>query len=654
MPPRSSASVRAHYPYPPFADRRRPGPCRSAPLSDSEEAGIRIAYRPEIDGLRAVAVLQVVLYHACGIPVSGFAGVDVFFVISGYLITLLLLREHAATGRIDLVAFYARRVRRIFPAALFVILVAMAASMALLWSSAQRAAAHAAAAAALFASNVYFQLASGGYWDPASDEQPLLHLWSLAVEEQFYLIWPLLLIVLLRRRSMVVLGSVAAFVSFAGAELLLRYDTSAAFYQMPARFWELAVGGILAASTPRAQAPWLSVVGAACVIAGAFVPIAHFPGAGALPAVAGTVLLLRAVHGPPSSPEAMAWARFAPLQFVGRISYSLYLWHWPLLALYDATTVGRGDTATRLVLAVVAVALAAATYRYLEQPVRHRRADARLLGAGVAASLAVAAIAIVGALSIRQSAPPTAREQWAQRVEADLPPHWRRCHYSVSSVDFPRPDCASRPGTAPTVAIWGDSMALSWKPLAWTLAERLDASAIGYTRDACAPLVGYLAPSAMPADIKCRDFNDRVAERLDDLSVLILALRLDDEGAATKIAQLRATLDLASPRVGRILVLGPTPRLRDPVPKCIRRGDLDACAVTRAQFDEVAGPHRAALRALAARYPNVALADPSGFFCDEQRCPATRGDLALYRDDYHVTATAAAAFARTLEAAAPH
>ncbi|GMV31096.1 MAG: acyltransferase [Rhodanobacteraceae bacterium] len=612
------------------------------------DTGAQIAYRPEIDGLRAVAVLQVVLYHACGVPVSGFAGVDVFFVISGYLITLLLLREHAATGRVDLPAFYARRVRRIVPAALLVILATLAAGSVLLWTDAQRAVAQSAAAAALFMSNVYFQFASGGYWDPASEEQPLLHLWSLAVEEQFYLLWPLLLIVLLRRRSLIVPCAAAALASFGAAELLLRHDPSAAFYQMPARFWELAVGGILAATTPRPQAAWLTVAGALGVAAGAFVPITHFPGAGALPAVAGSVLLLRAVHGSSSPPAALAWARFAPLRFVGRISYSLYLWHWPLLALYDATAVGKGDVATRLALAAVAVVLAAGTYRYVESPLRHRRADARLLGAGVAASLTVAALAFAGASGIRQSAPPTPQELWAQRVEADLPPHWRDCHHSVGSTDIARPGCASRADKAPTVAIWGDSMALSWKPLAWMLAERADAAAIGYTRDACPPLLGYLAPSEMPADLKCRAFNDRVAERIDGLSLLILALRLDDDGAANRVAQLHATLDHASPRVGRILVIGPTPRLADTAPKCIRRGDLDACAVPRARFEAAAGPLRAALQVLAARYRNVEIVDPSHFFCDERRCTATRGDLTLYRDDYHVTAAAATAFANTL------
>lgn len=621
-------------------------------MTDRHDAGTAVAYRPEIDGLRAVAVLQVVLYHACGHPVSGFAGVDVFFVISGYLITLLLLREHGATGRIDLIAFYARRVRRIFPAALLVILATLAASTLLLWADAQRLAAHSAAAAALFVTNLWFQSTTGGYWDSASEEQPLLHLWSLAVEEQFYLLWPLLLIVLLRRRrSTIVFAGGVTLASFALAELLLHRDASAAFYQMPARFWELAAGGVLAACTPRPQAAWLTVVGALAVVAGAFLPLPHFPGAGALPAVGGTVLLLRAVHGSPQPQAAMAWARFAPLQFVGRISYSLYLWHWPLLALYDATALGRGDTTLRLSLAGAACVLAAATYRYVEQPLRHRTANARLLFAGVAASLLVAAVALVAASPAMRPATISPQEALARRVDADLPPNWRRCHYQVGSTDFPRADCTSRPGAAPTVAIWGDSIALSWRPLAWKLAEASDSAAIGYTRDACAPLIGYLAPTAMPADYKCRDFNDRVAERIAGLDTLVLAMRLDDDAAATKIAHLQATLDHASPRVYRILVMMPTPRLPDTVPKCIRRGTLEACVVTREAFDRSAAPQRGALRALAARYPNVELVDPSEFFCDAQRCPATRGELTLYRDDFHVTATAAEAFARTLDPA---
>ena len=172
----------------------------------------------------------------------------------------------------------------------------------------------------------------------------------------------------------------------------------------------------------------------------------------------------------------------------------------------------------------------------------------------------------------------------------------------------------------------------------------MDDSLLPENQDPLVIQVAPYAPSFLPRD------SDDIAVTLDEQ--VQKAVDCYNAGATVLHVHVREPDGSGSKRLSMFNEM--LARLRDAVPKCIRRGDLDACAVTRAQFDEVAGPHRAALRALAARYPNVALADPSGFFCDEQRCPATRGDLALYRDDYHVTATAAAAFARTPEAAVPH
>lgn len=604
-----------------------------------------LAYRPEIDGLRAIAVGLVVLYHAAAMPRSGFVGVDVFFVISGYLITLLLLRESQAHGSIDLVAFYARRVRRIFPAALFVIAVTLLLADQLLGPAPLRAVAHSAIASALFTGNVYFQFATGGYWDASADEQPLLHLWSLAVEEQFYLVWPALLILLLRRgRSPTPALAALAAASLLLCELLLQWNAQAAFFQMPARFWELAAGGLVAASRPTRQpAAGTTALGLVLVLAGACVPLVHFPGMGAMPAVAGTALLLRAVHAGGNG-GVLACLRLTPLVGLGRISYSLYLWHWPLLAFYGATTLGAQSTSTRLLLSAAAIPLAWLSYRYVEQPLRHRAPTRRLLAACMVVSTVLAGAALV--VLLRQPTPASdPREQWASYVEADLPLDWRRCHYQVGSTDFPRPDCASDSARRPTIAIWGDSMAMSWKPLAWQLAAETGASAIAYTRDACPPLLGDLATPTTPAAEKCRDFNAAVAQQLPGLQTLILVMRLD-AGDDAKIAKLSPTLDALSGRVARVLLFGPSPHLPESVGRCIRSGDLDACRLPRAEFDRMAAPLLAQLHALAARYPNVDVVDTGGFFCDAQFCPGVRAGEALYWDTHHITASASRAFAR--------
>jgi len=208
-------------------------------------------YRPEIDGLRAIAVASVVLYHAGLGPAAGFAGVDVFFVISGYLITWLLVMEWRNGGHIDLAGFYARRVRRILPAAGTVIVATVLLSRLLLPLAAQENVNRSAASSALFIANVFFMQNSGGYFDGPSAEMPLLHLWSLAVEEQFYLVWPLFLMLLLglRARAARTIVALSILASLVLAETLMRTYPDAAFYQMPARFWELAAGGFIAFGT---------------------------------------------------------------------------------------------------------------------------------------------------------------------------------------------------------------------------------------------------------------------------------------------------------------------------------------------------------------------------------------------------------------------
>lgn len=400
-----------------------------------------MTYRPEIDGLRAVAVLAVVLFHA-GIGSAGFVGVDVFFVISGYLITSLLLAERAETGRIDLLAFYARRVRRIFPAAALVVLATLAAS-AWLPVDVQQHTAKSAGAALMFIANIFFQFTSGGYWDSAADEMPLLHLWSLSVEEQFYLFWPALLI--FNRSRKVMLG--LALVSFGLAEYWIVQQSDAAFFQMPSRFWELAAGGLIAASPARAMPRWMGVAGVVLTLGACAFQIGHFPGSGALPAALGACAVIAAVHGGARIPLLAS----RPMVGVGLISYSLYLWHWPLLAIYAIK--GWGDPMIRVALCLVAALLAMLTYRYVEQPFRKMRfPSGRTVATGAALSglLALSACAI----GLRET-PESARAELATKAAADHMPI--ECMYEDGDAV---PKCPTPPNAR--VVVWGDSMAWSW------------------------------------------------------------------------------------------------------------------------------------------------------------------------------------------------
>jgi peptidoglycan/LPS O-acetylase OafA/YrhL len=441
-----------------------------------------LAYRREIDGLRAIAVAAVVLYHldAALLP-GGFAGVDVFFVLSGYLITSLLVKERQATGRIDLMDFYARRVRRLLPALLLVVTTVLLLST--WWLGPLGTPFHllteSALASVLFVANEYFLATAGDYFAGPADQLPLLHLWSLAVEEQFYLVYPLLLGLLLARGARATWQwlLVLSVVSLLFAEHWLQFSPERAFFRMPARFWELAAGALVAVSPAAARAggrgmAWLAAVGLALVLASLVLGPwqDHFPGVGALAPVLGTAMVLRAVHVAGDLGWVGRGLSAAPMVWLGLWSYSLYLWHWPLLALDRATSLSPSPLAWRAGLCLVALGLAALTYRYVEQPVRRgwRWPSHRVVLTGGALGLGVLVLAVgLGRLDLV----PEGRRELVARTLDDRPADMATCHYAsiAEMADATPPDCPVAPGAR--LVVWGDSHALAWRPFADVLAR---------------------------------------------------------------------------------------------------------------------------------------------------------------------------------------
>jgi peptidoglycan/LPS O-acetylase OafA/YrhL len=595
-----------------------------------------MTYRRDIDGLRAVAVSAVVLYHAGVMPRGGYIGVDVFFVISGYLITALLLKEHVRSGRIDLIAFYARRVRRILPAAFTVIVTTLGLSYFFLSPSATALAAHSAAAASVFVANIYFQLTTGGYFDPSPDGMPLLHLWSLSVEEQFYVLWPALLIVLLRYRVRLVPALAGlALASFALCEWLMSFAPTAAFFETPARFWELAVGGLVAVMPKRSWPGWTTWAALAITLAACFLPIDHFPGYGALPAVAGAAFLLAAIHG--GATNVVLTSR--PLVGIGLVSYSLYLWHWPLLVLYRVSN-PDGTTGIRLLLCGMAVLLAIASYRYIETPFRRpgNNRGTVIAGCGIAVVLACgSALAFVP--------PSTPALTRAQAVAADRPSE-QICNYDEMApvTDFPMASCnPARPG----VVLWGDSLALAWQPFARKIAADARTQPIGFTRVACPPISGMTLKIAIVSFRKayCSDFNQHVSDWIVSHgtdTVVIAAHWLEYRKNDDLEARLVASLERIAPHVRRILVFGPTPELPRSVPDCVETGG--PCSISRHDFEAMTANPRA-MMARIAKLPKVEIIDPTNFLCSDTECPGVRNGIALYYDNLHISSTAAARFA---------
>jgi len=601
-----------------------------------------IPYRREIDGLRAIAVVAVVLYHAINGGSAGFVGVDVFFVISGYLLTSLLLKEQASTGNIDLVAFYARRVRRIFPAAAVLVVVVLALAPFLLTPDAVRHTARSALAALLFWANLFFQSNSGGYFDGASTEMPLLHLWSLSVEEQFYFLWPALLIVLFRFRARTVpVLAALALASFALAEWLLRDDQAAAFYQMLPRFWELAVGGIIAALPPRGVPRWVQPVGILLLLLACVTPFDHFPGAGAIPAVGGAALILLAVHN--GGTNRVLASR--PMVGLGLVSYSWYLWHWPLLAFYRANTVDGGSATVPLALCAFALLLAVGSYRWIEQPFRRMRWQApRTVLAGAALSGVIALGTCAIAFAPRQQADASG---WAMANAAEHDTSQLECPYDTSAGGFPDAACLSH--LHPVTAVWGDSFGYSWLPLGHALGE----PAVTFSYAGCPPLLGFEVEDSPAKRAHCLAYNQQVLDAVRRMDTVVLTLSWqryvpdDPERQAQATARLRqglrSTLTALAP-VRRIVIVGPTPYLRDKIGKCIRAGE--ECGPSRIVFELDAKPFRRLIEETARDYPAVVVADPTPEMCTLARCPGVRDGVPLYYDKTHVSRSAAESYAR--------
>jgi peptidoglycan/LPS O-acetylase OafA/YrhL len=368
-------------------DTPRPMPARA--IRRSLRGHVERDFRPDVEGLRAVAVIAVVLFHA-RLPgvAGGFVGVDVFFVVSGFLITRLVLAELADSGTISLRRFWGRRARRILPAAALTLVVTVLFAQRMLSPLSLRSLAVDAAAVGTFTSNFVFAHRLGDYFGAqlgASEPSPLLHYWSLAVEEQFYLCWPLLLLLLARRplqyrRLALATVGVLAAAGFLSGMWLTTHRPSWAFFLLPARTSELLAGAALAlvgSAATRFPVRWRSALGWAgllgvVVACAAFDETVPWPGTWVLLPVVGTMAVILGGGGNAAATGPARLLGAAPLLWIGRHSYALYLWHWPALVLAEAEW-GPLTMGQRFLAIGVAVLFSAASVRLVEDPVRHSR-----------------------------------------------------------------------------------------------------------------------------------------------------------------------------------------------------------------------------------------------------------------------------------------
>jgi peptidoglycan/LPS O-acetylase OafA/YrhL len=613
------------------------------------------AHRNDIDGLRAVAILPVLFFHAGVWPFAGgYVGVDVFFVISGYLITGLILRAQAGAG-FSLPNFYDRRIRRILPALFAMLVAASIAALFVLLPDELGTYGRSLAGAVLFYSNILYWLRDAAYFAPEAGQNPLLHVWSLSVEEQFYLFWPLILIMLAphRRALPVVIGVLAA------ASLTLALSTTdpnVAFYLLPSRAWQLLIGAFLAAATltPPKSAPMRNVFAIAgfALIAAAVLwpsgPALYHPW-NSLGAAFGTALFLFAADGGGNVVSTVLATRL-PV-FIGRISYSLYLWHWPALV-FTRLALNREMTGieTAGVLAAVFV-VSTLSWRFIEQPIRERR-GARISFPVAAASGAVLLVAALILTSGLPSRVPTDVRAIVHEASAPLPGRW--CAPSDACV-------SGDPSFTGEAVLWGDSHARALAPGLERFAAARHLRLRQLARAACPPLpeLTVAAPDGAPF-ARCAAASRAALDWIlhaPQVRLVILEARWEvyfnehrirpDAGAQQAFtAALGHLLDTLAMHHIPVLVIGNVPVFPDVPAHCYGRerlfgrdparcfGQSRAAALAPLSQSETLLV-RAAVTHHAAYHP--AIAD----LCDAV-CHAFSAGHVLYGDTHHLTLAGAA------------
>lgn len=640
------------------------------------QAHAAVAYRPDIDGLRAIAVLAVILFHAkLGAFPGGFVGVDVFFVISGYLIASIILKEEEK-GAFSFARFYERRIRRIFPALFVVILACTAAGALILTPGDYVAFGRSAFAAMAFWSNFHFAR-QGGYFAPAAETQPLLHTWSLGVEEQFYLVAPFVLLAfaryLTRWRAPIFW---ALFAASLGASAWGVYaETRWAFFLPHSRAFELMCGVALAMGlVPRAKGranEALAALGLAMIAFAVFGfgPSTPFPGFAALVPAIGAALLIHSSSDVAQTAVARALS-LPPVVYIGKISYSLYLWHWPLLAFAEYEYGQSLQPWHRVLLLVAAVAISAASYHFVEQPARRAGSPStrRIVFAAGAASIVI--VAAVGQYIVKGRGLPGRLDPEIATLARTTPTrvvYAGKCGLNNVPPDRrARGECFIGDSNAPSprFVLWGDSHGSALLTHIEDLAGKAGVKGYNIGRGGCPPLFGLEQESA---DYKRCAAAGRAMERIITdpaiTDVVLVArwglyaegvpseneagtqsrrfvMRNDEANRAAFARVLAATVERLRAAGKRVTLIGPTPEYTFNVPaayiKAQMRGQRADIVMPRAAFDERQRGVTPVLARLA-QMEGVRVIYQHPALCDHKVCRATAGGKALYVDDDHLS-----------------
>jgi peptidoglycan/LPS O-acetylase OafA/YrhL len=630
--------------------------------------------------LRALAVGAVLVFHIWPALVpGGFVGVDVFFVISGYLITLGLIREVDAKGAISLPAFYARRARRILPAASAVLLVVAALTLMLLPTTRWEDAARQIAGSAVYLENWLLAGRAVDYMAMNAKPGPVQHFWSLSIEEQFYLVWPVLVLGLAalagRRRPVLLAGFAAVVVaSLAVSVILTASGTPQAYFVTQTRVWELALGGVLAVIVPaavsgRVAGAVLGTVGLAAILSAAFVfsGATPFPGWAALLPTLGAALVIAGGTARGLVPPA---ALNAPiLQYVGDRSYSIYLWHWPVVVFFPLVTAQEPGWMAGAVVLVVTLAISELSYRFVETPFR-RRTEARALRvlgyAGISIAACVAAAAVIfmaidrdpppvialhdpdypGPAALVEGAPvpdgvpfvPQPIQLTREPVAATL----TRCNQTFNTAE-PKACIFGSPGAETRIVLVGDSLAGHWLAPILEIVEAKGWGLRSYTKGSCPFLEAtVVGPDGKPYET-CRLWVQRVLEELErdppDILLTAQSYYTLAPDSASGMEDGRVSLWRKIEALGtRIVAINGLPRFPFSPAECLEAGKEDCRGRRSELLTAVDDPYPAAGRT------GASVVDMTDAFCGPEWCDAIVGNVLAFRDQVHMTST----FARLL------
>ncbi|HEY0280910.1 MAG TPA: acyltransferase family protein [Solirubrobacterales bacterium] len=673
-----------------------------------DEAESGRSFRPDIEGLRAVAIVAVLLCHA-GVPflAGGYVGVDVFFVISGFLITKLLLGELDRSGTISLRGFYARRAKRLLPLSAILLTTVGILSMILLSPLRNTEVAGDITSAALYIANWHFAAQSVDYFAQGLEPSPVLHLWSLAIEEQFYLVWPGLMLAVTwfwRRRGKSVRPVlwVAIAVILAGSLIYgvtLTDDKPAfAYFDTFARAWELALGAALALAgvvkLPKLSAVALGWIGVAAIVYASFFFTAEtsFPGTAALIPTLGAVALIlsgtalaETAGGVTGFKAGAGWIlALPPVRYVGRISYSWYLWHWPFLVFAAAIWGPRLSVAAGLAAVAASWVPTQITHTLVEDPVRRAPALKRLPNRALALGLACTLVAVGVGVGLRAAQPSVStakigdvpgaaalpEQPTPQETAVALRPnplkaradrgrsYYEGCMVGIEGTNSNR--CFyGQPHGEKTIVLFGDSHAMQYFPTVEEMVENHGWRLIVLTKAECPP--EELEVKSMVEDreySQCDEWRQNTLKRIEtgDANTTVIMsgdteytpygpngeeLSGDAAAEAMEAGYLRTLkrIEAAGPRT---VVIRDNPTSIEDVPSCVSEDitHLGRCAFPR----KIEWDREYDVRA-AERSPNTSLVSFIADICPGEICRAVIGNALTYRDKDHLTAT----FARTLE-----